>query len=241
MEARLSLPEPASMPMIEGRAAAGRASEVNRQAHLPPGGFTARHNPFRSERIEALRFRLDEAGWAALLDRLRALRYRGAIVGPEGSGKTTLLIELAERLRAESLAARVLLADGSSRLSLAEFGRLLAEVRSPRGVLLWDGADRLGWWGWLRLRWTARGAGGLVVTLHRPGRLPTLHQCRTSPRLLADLARELLHEASLDCRPSPQELGRLFTACRGNLREAFRVLYDRCAAGKAGAASPTVS
>lgn len=231
MESRLSPLKPTSVLSLEGRAAADRAGEADQQPHRWPGCFTARHNPFRSERIEALRFRLDEAGWMALLERLRALRYRGAIVGPEGSGKTTLLIELAERLRAEPLAVRLLLADGSSRLAPAEFRTLLAEVRSPKGVLLWDGADRLGWWGWLRLRWAARGAAGLVVTLHHPGRLPTLHQCRTSPGLLADLAHGLLHGASLNCRPEPEELARLFTACRGNLREALRALYDRCAAG----------
>jgi energy-coupling factor transporter ATP-binding protein EcfA2 len=120
-------------------------------------------NPFAVHRVLAERYRLDESGWARLLNRLETLGHRGAIVGPHGSGKTTLLEDLAERL----------------------------ERRGERGIMLVDGADQLSQFEWMRLRLRARSARGLIITSHRDGMLPLLHRCETSPELLSDLVRAL--------------------------------------------------
>ncbi len=181
----------------------------------------ARHNPFATERLDRLAYRDPATGEPIgpeeldrLLDRLEELGRRAAIVGPEGSGKTALL---------EALAARLALRGWRVRWSLA--GPRAAEPASPKTFLLVDGEERLAYRGWRRLLRAARGAGGLLVTVHLPGPLPTLFESATSPELLATLVAELTDG------PSPQlpTAASLYARHRGNLREALLELYDRCA------------
>jgi hypothetical protein len=187
----------------------------------------ARDNPFATDRVQALRYQLP-AGltWEDLLARLASMNHRAALVGPEGSGKTTLLEQLTPRLAARGFHPIPLRLDADQRRLSASFrARCLAHL-TRRDFVLLDGAEQLGWLGWLRFQWWARGAGGLVVTAHRTGLLPTLIECRTTPELLAELVGQL----------HPNETGRedlqlpgLFLRHRGNLRLALRELYDRCA------------
>jgi hypothetical protein len=190
--------------------------------------FGANANPFRSERIERLRYRLDDAGWRTLLDRLTALDHRGALIGPCGSGKTTLLEELRAQLEARGLATTHWRVRREHRTEFqAELTAFLAAA--PGRVLLLDGAEQLGWWDWRRVRRASARARGLVITAHRPGRLPTLREFGTTPELLAELVRELTGETDgRDCAD-------LWRRHRGNVRNALRELYDAW-----GAALPTV-
>jgi hypothetical protein len=160
--------------------------------------------------------------------------YRCAIVGPEGRGKTTLLEDVGVRLRSErGLCVKWL------RLTRAEpaFDRrwlrtFFAGV-TRRDVLLFDGAEQMGrlaWWAFLR---KARRARGLVITSHRPGLLPTLVECETSPELLEAIVRELVGDTE---RLPVREL---FNRYDGNVREALRHLYDLCA--ESGSVSKTTS
>lgn len=177
----------------------------------------ARDNPFRTERVDALKYRSREFSWNVLELRLEAARWRGAIVGPEGHGKTTLLGEWAERRRC--LGDQVVwcrMAFGQRRLAEPQRRSL---VRSA--WIFVDGAEQLGWLGWQELRWLTANARALVVTTHQPGRLATVHGCDTSPALLAELVAELGH--------SQQDCDALWTRHRGNIRLALRELYDRCA------------
>lgn len=176
----------------------------------------ARDNPFASHRVEALPYRLPEGlTWDELLARLAALRFRAALVGPHGRGKTTLLEELARRLTARGFRVRtVTLRQDERRIDWKRLRGLGAE-----DVLLLDGAELLGRIAWLRVRFRCRRAGGLIVTSHRPGLLPTLLECTTSPELLADLVRELTGEEL--------EVGELFARHGGNVRMAFWEMYDR--------------
>lgn len=174
----------------------------------------ARDNPFASHRVEKLRYRLPEGlTWDRLLDRLAALRYRAALVGPHGRGKTTLLEELASRLKALGFRVRTVTLRQEER-RVGRLGGLGADE-----ILLLDGAELLGRLAWLRVRFACRRAGGLIVTSHRAGLLPTLLECRTTPELLADLARELTGEEL--------EVGELFARHGGNVRMAFREMYGR--------------
>jgi hypothetical protein len=181
----------------------------------------ARDNPFATDRVLRERYRLDASGWALLFARLRTLRHRGAIVGPHGSGKTTLLEDLAARL-----------ASGGWRITHArltvEFPVLGVSIPSrrlaalePRDLLLIDGAEQLSAlrWGWVRFR--ARGAGGMIITTHKPGRLPTLWRCSTTPELLRDLS------GSLGVPLAEHDAAALHARHSGNLRNALRELYDR--------------
>ena len=69
----------------------------------------ARDNPFTVQRIHALAYRLEGTSWEALLERLEALRFRAALVGPHGHGKSTLLKEIAGRLELRGLRIRKVL------------------------------------------------------------------------------------------------------------------------------------
>ena len=68
-----------------------------------------------------------------------------------------------------------------------ELARLACEDLPPGARVLIDGAEQLGAWSWLRLERRLRPAGVVIIPSHRPGRLPTTHECTTTPELLADL------------------------------------------------------
>lgn len=169
-----------------------------------------------------VRYRLSGTTWEDLLDRLAALRYRAAVVGPHGSGKTTLLEDLAPRLAARGFRIRTItLKEAHPRLEARD--RSLLRSLAPRDCLLLDGAERLGRLAWLGARYRCRAAGGLVVTTHRPGLLPMLIECRTSPELLAGIVSDLLGPEAHRLQVTPEEL---FRRHAGNLRDAIRELYD---------------
>lgn len=174
----------------------------------------ARDNPFRSERVDALAYRAPDFDWTLLDQRLTASAGRGAVVGPQGHGKTTLLCEwMARRRAAGDEVVFIKLAEKQRRLDAAQ-----RELVSTPGSVFVDGAEQLGWLGWRELlRRTAR-ASRLVVTTHRPGRLPTVFTCRTDPHLLGELVRELTGDDS-DCASA-------WLRHRGNVRLALREFYD---------------
>lgn len=174
----------------------------------------AADNPFAVHRVLQVRYRLDDAGWSALLERLARADWRGAIVGPHGSGKTTLLEDLAERLGARGYAVRWLQfnAETPARLPRARWG--------GNDFVLCDGAEQLGAFDAMRLRWRTRRAAGLVVTAHDDRWQPVLHRCTTSP----DLLRQLV--SALGETISPSDCERLHARHGGNVREALREMYD---------------
>lgn len=185
----------------------------------------ARDNPFAVQRVLAVRYRLSGTTWEELLKRLAALRFRAAVVGPHGHGKTTLLEDLGARLTARGLRVRpVTLHEGDRGLDAGQRSTLFDDL-TPSDVLFLDGAEQLGPLSWFEVRTRTRAAGGLVVTSHWPGLLPTLHECRTTPELLAEIVRELGAEE--------RETEQLFARHRGNVRDALRELYDLWATGSA--------
>jgi energy-coupling factor transporter ATP-binding protein EcfA2 len=189
----------------------------------------ARDNPFAVERVLRLRYQFRDDDWSSLLQRLRSLNDRAAIVGPKGSGKTTLLEELAERLSARGLRIHRLFLNEQSRAYPADFVRRLSSSLGERDIILFDGCEQLSLPAWWRFQWATRRAGGLVITRHLPGRLPTLIECRTTRELFAELVGRLHDPAML----APDMLDRLFVKHRGNLRDAIRELYDLAASDQA--------
>lgn len=186
----------------------------------------ARDNPFAVERVLQLRYRFRNDDWPALLTRLKSLRYRAAIVGPHGSGKTTLLEELGDRLTAQGFRVHRLFLNEQSRAYPAEFVRTIQVELMPNNVILFDGCEQLGPLAWRRFRWETRRAGGLVITTHAPGRLPTLWTCETNPGLLTDLVGHLTATSS---KIAQKDLDGLYAQHRGNLRDVLRALYDKAA------------
>lgn len=191
----------------------------------------ARDNPFRTDRVLEVRYRPLRGTWDDLLRKLDALRYRAAIVGPQGSGKTTLLEDLAPRLRERGYAVRELRLDTETpRFAPAFLDRFVASL-TPADVVLFDGAEQLGPIAWRLFRHRCRAAAGLVITGHRPGRLPTLIETATTPELLLKLVGQILGDEARELAPILPEL---YERHDGNLRDALRELYDRYAASASG-------
>jgi hypothetical protein len=186
----------------------------------------ARDNPFRTGRLGRLAFRHPALSVAAIHRRWLGLGCRAAIVGPHGSGKTTLLRELGDRLASEGLRVSrwFLNADGPAPKTAA----LVREARTlgDRDVLLFDGAGHLSRRAWSRVARASRGVGGLLVTGHVEGLLPTLVHTRTDAALLAELTGELVGRSA---RPLQPLLDALRAAHGGNLRDVFLALYDLAA------------
>ena len=190
---------------------------------LRTGGLLARDNPFRVERVHAFRYRPQRISWEAIIENLQQLRMRGAIVGPEGTGKTTLLEDLEQRLIAEGHVTRWLRMRRDTRSAACSLVRETLRRSKRHEILLVDGAEQIGSMTWRRFAARARKQAGLIVTVHSPGRLPTIVECTTTPALLEEMVRDLAPEWFDLLAP---ELPRLFERHAGNLRLCIRELYD---------------
>lgn len=186
----------------------------------------ARANPFRADRIEALRYRLDEAGWQALLERFVAHGRRGVLVGPHGSGKTTLREEIERRLRADGFAVRSLVLGDDRRVAWTDLRTVIAGADAHTVISL-DGIDRIPSLLWWRLQRATRHIAGFLATSHVSGRLPLLHRHETSAELVRDLVHELTDEPT--ATTLRVRCGALFDHHRGDVRACLRSLYDEFA------------
>lgn len=184
----------------------------------------ARDNPFSTDRVLRIRYEPRGATWDELLTRFVTLGFRGAVIGHHGAGKTTFVEDFAERLPSLGLQPRLVwLHDRSGREERRGLFRVAAGLAAGDCLIL-DGAEQLGWLQWRRLRWLARRTGGLLITQHARGRLPTFWRCETDVELLADIVCRLQPEAG-----GKHSLAKLYRQHRGNLREVLRTLYDRAA------------
>lgn len=186
----------------------------------------ARDNPFRTGRVLGVRYRMSGETLEDLLDRLKQLDYRGAIVGPKGTGKTTLLEDLEPALAAIGFnVVRLRLDDRTRSFPRVFLKRFFSEL-SKRDVILFDGAEQMSWLEWRRFKLRSTRAVGLVITSHHRGMLPTLRECATSPELLDEIITELLGGAPAAIRDAIVDLHRKHN---GNLRDALREMYDLAA------------
>lgn len=184
---------------------------------------SAADNPFRVQRIHALSYRAPDFDRDALLTRLEALDYRAAVVGPHGHGKSTLLNELAEALAARGWTCHRLFSNTEKCGVPPDFYAGIVPSLGRHDIVLHDGADLLNLAQWTRFSRAVRKAGGLVITSHRKGRLPTLFECRTSEPLMLELLAELAPGDADQLAPHAKVL---LEEHRGDLREVFLALYD---------------
>lgn len=187
----------------------------------------AHANPFCTDRVYALAYRPQGAAWPELLDRLAALDYRGAVVGPMGSGKTTLLQTLPAHLPAARQCVFFRVPSGQLFTAVSTLAHLLPTLTPPQ-LLLLDEAGRLPRPVWRRLRRRIPAGVGVVLAAHRSGRLPTWVRCATSAALLQTLVEEATNGRSPF---SAAALSRVYHRRRGDLRAALADLYDMYADG----------
>lgn len=183
----------------------------------------ARENPFRSDRIESLRYEMPNAEWDDLFARFQAHGRRGALVGPEGVGKTTLLEDLAPHLRRMGLRPRFIRLNRHRADWKTLRNGLGGEAPATDAILL-DGAEQLSGLQWLFFKWRTRQAGAVVITSHVAGLLPTLRVCPACETLFGEFVARLSGNACDGIDP-----GQVFRAHGGNMREAFRTLYMHAA------------
>lgn len=183
----------------------------------------ARDNPFATARVHRIRYRFNGTTWEKLLARLESMNWRAAIVGHEGAGKTTLLEDLAPRLCERGWEVVWLRLSREQPRFASGLRRALGSRLTANCFILFDGAEQLSRWAWWHFRRRVRPAGGLVITSHRSGLLPTLLRCETSVGLFAGIVAELLQGTTL---PEGATQDGLFRKHGGNLREALRELYD---------------
>ena len=181
----------------------------------------ARDNPFRTEQVLTIRYRMIDDSFAGILERLAELGYRGAIVGPKGAGKTTLLEDLEPALQALGFRIIRLRLDDLQCGFPRGFLKGFFDQLTDRDFVLFDGAERLNRWEWLRFKKGTKRAGGLIVTAHRAGLLPTLKECRTTPEVLSEILEKLA-----DTPAAERDVRLLYKRHKGNLREALREMYD---------------
>lgn len=180
----------------------------------------AAQNPFRTSRVEAIRFRSKGPAAEELVDRVCAKPGSYALVGPHGSGKTTLLLELGDVFQKRGY--RVIpffMNHGGRQTPLSEF--IAARRVSSSVIILFDGLGHLSPWRRRLLMWMAPSCGGLIATLHEPDGMPVLYETTTTPVLLDELVQELTGHSS------PDQAEQLWREHSGNIREALRSLYFR--------------
>lgn len=185
-----------------------------------------RDNPFRTDCLHALTYRFLERDMSALIASLGQLRYRGAIIGPHGHGKSTLLAGLSARLEQAGKPTHHLRLNEETRQQNRQLVKEWIRSARPMQILLLDGAEQLSHWQWWRVRQASKQFAGLIVTAHRPGILPTVHECRTSPELLTQLVQELHQQCPI---PIELNVSLTFQQHQGNIRECLRAFYDQCA------------
>ena len=181
----------------------------------------ARDNPFRTEQVLTIRYRMIDDSFAGMIERLEELGYRGAIIGPKGAGKTTLLEDLEPALQALDFRIVRLRLDDLQRSFPRGVLKDFFDRLTDRDFVLFDGAERLNRLEWLRFKRGTKKSGGLIVTAHRAGLLPTLKECRTTPEVLSEILEKLA-----DTPAAETDVRLLYNRHKGNLREALREMYD---------------
>jgi energy-coupling factor transporter ATP-binding protein EcfA2 len=191
----------------------------------------SRHaNPFATcwTRPGAMTFQFDDGQSAqALVEKLAAQRWRGAIVGPHGCGKSTLLQSLKPAFRPAGMRIHsIAIRDGQRRLPLEFLSSITRQADNTRAIAIVDGYEQLGWLERTRLSRTCRLADcGLLVTSHRPTWISMLVRVAPTEQLVQRLVVKLASRVST--KVTSEDVAASYARHGSNVREMFFDLYDR--------------
>ncbi len=183
----------------------------------------AKSNPFRSDQVDKFRYRLEGTDWSSLYSRFKHHGRRGAVVGPHGTGKTVWMEDFRQHLEIQDIpTAWIGFQDGFNQQDARRL-RIALHHLGPDQILFLDG------WEWVP-RWTRRNVysvfhsrPGLLLSAHRPTRLPTLWATRPQPEIAQSMAETFLARSLTPSEES--QLQTAFSTHQGNLREVMRTFY----------------
>lgn len=176
----------------------------------------AHENPFRSECIDALRFRFTRGSEKLYYSELASRNYSGAIVAPHGHGKSTLLFETCKHLAQNNIRTEPL-------YIASPFPSLIRWLSRPGIVLLVDGIEQLPRGIRVLLRVSVSAGKRILITAHKSVRwLPVIYEPASSESLFMELVNELL----FPCALPKEEIKNALKVSNGNTRDAFFRLYD---------------
>jgi hypothetical protein len=189
-------------------------------------GRAVTSNPFSTARTRpgAIAYRFAEGdSLTTLVETLQTHGWRGQIVGPHGSGKSTLLAAFDaawDRYGRQPL--QFTLHDGQRQLASSFWRR--RDIDAATQIMI-DGYEQLSQSQRLRLRLLCRHRRcGLLVTTHRPVRLPLIHRTQVDLQTVQSIVNHLTSDR--DWRVTPDTLAQLMRCCHGDVRETFFTLYD---------------
>ena len=189
-------------------------------ARLPPD------NPFATRAVKpgalTYLFAPNESA-PQLIERLKADRWRGEILGPHGCGKSTLLATLLPELR--SAGRRVLVARLQPGEHRVPRELLRGQPWTPETLLVIDGYEQLGWCRQRALiRRCDRAGCGLLVSAHQPTGLPVLVTLTPKLETALQVVQALLKD--LPESITEEQIRQAFEQQGGNIREILFQLYD---------------
>jgi energy-coupling factor transporter ATP-binding protein EcfA2 len=187
-----------------------------------------RSNPFATRFIRpgAIPFLfLDGDSAEAIVERLKANRWHGQILGEHGSGKSTLVAMLVPLLEAAGRQAVLIkIGPGERRLAGIQLSSSL-----PSTQLIIDGYEQLSWWSRLAIRYRVWQSGaGLLVTAHSHVGLPTVYTTQATEEVAMAVVEKL---ATAQGIPIPRSnVTDAYRSASGNIRETLFNLFDVCRA-----------
>lgn len=178
----------------------------------------ARKNPFRVYRIEKLKYCPPESG-KKLLKRFKENNLKGEVSGLHGFGKSSFLDYFASLLSSEGFGLRRI-----GRQSRCPFKSLFKGLLK-REVVIIDDFDVMPAGFRLAVKILSGNFYGLILSVHTGGKLPSLLELKPDVNLFIMLTNKLASDAY-----SEDVLKKIFFKNSGNIREAFRELYELCSA-----------
>lgn len=131
-------------------------------------------------------------------------------------------VEFLQRLEQSNWRGAIVGPQGTGKSTLLAFIDQLAKAQQ-KSVIIIDSAEQIPYWRWLLTKHTIRGP--LIIATHKPGRLQTLYSTGSSQELLSQFIEELSKT-----RANPEFVRTLYARHGGNIRDALREMYERCAA-----------